>query len=709
MSPGLFFLNMYFLGGVSASFKMLACRDDMEGGSFLRASPSMKCWEGDHNRLAAGAIVVVIFYGIGVPCMYCWVLFCLLPRLGRGSEFVRAFNFLYERFEKRHWYHELVNLSRKIAFVAIAVFGAGEPLIQSVAALGVIIVALIIDLVTHPYVSDLYDVLEESLTLVQFVVIMLGVVLLASEETHPSWVTVIGWALMSFSFIMILYVAGTDIHAFALRRRAARLSSELPKCALSPVIFNTDYEDGLLVDWLRSQEEQDGAPGTPPFPLEAAEARPLSNLEIFRHVERMLLAALFNGELDAEEVESLDLKKQIEVVPYLLDGLVADPTGALPCNSELSSGSTTGAAAVDGLRAYMHGFRGICPFGSPPSVFFFSEQLRGSLPRWLFAVERTMERQLLHDLFFSLHTFAAQRSAKKNIWQRWSSRLIKSADSKKEAHEKTIIEAAEESGHPSEYGMLTGRWFAHLLMRKPAQESKEASFENKAVEGIYQRLKLLNSFILAEVVALVPIRDSKTLKLPQVFLEHNRGGAFASGSGRSTGQPARILSLDQRTAARQCIKQRVSIRVDNQLEIGFDEEFSIDIISQLYIPVFAKPRKKRSWEMATSAATGPPEAEEVVGVLICWNKRGKASSKAGFAFNETDTYMGRLVAELVVEHVHRLQDDALFKQEKRAATHLQLSLKRSALKRKKRAQEAGLLQGQAHGWSNANESHGSNE
>ena len=153
----------------------------------------------------------------------------------------------------------------------------------------------------------------------------------------------------------------------------------------------------------------------------------------------------------------------------------------------------------------------------------------------------------------------------------------------------------------------------------------------------------------------------------------------------------------------------VSIRVDNQLEIGFDEEFSIDIISQLYIPAFAKPRKKRSWEMATSAATGPPEAEEVVGVLICWNKRGKASSKAGFAFNETDTYMGRLVAELVVEHVHRLQDDALFKQEKRAATHLQLSLKKSALKRKKRAQEAGLLQGQAHGWSNANESHGSNE
>ena len=134
LPPGLFFLNMYYMMGVKTALEMLFCLDDGQGGRYLKADPSMACGTGGHVGYAVIAFVFVFLYLVCVPCLYCWVLFWVLPTAGRDSPMGKAFRFLYGRFLPRVWFWELIESFRKVVFVACTVFSV-EPLVQSVGAL----------------------------------------------------------------------------------------------------------------------------------------------------------------------------------------------------------------------------------------------------------------------------------------------------------------------------------------------------------------------------------------------------------------------------------------------------------------------------------------------------------------------------------------------------------------------------------------------
>ena len=101
-------------------------------------------------------------------------------------------------------------MGRKVIFVMVSTFGQGNGLRQSVGALAAVVVVLVTDMLYHPYVNDLYDVLEEVLCFVEFMVLLLGIVALVQPEVG-GWHEITAWVLLIAAFALIAYVAIVDI------------------------------------------------------------------------------------------------------------------------------------------------------------------------------------------------------------------------------------------------------------------------------------------------------------------------------------------------------------------------------------------------------------------------------------------------------------------------------------------------------------------
>ena len=130
----------------------------------------------------------------------------------------------------------------------MAIFGAGEAIKQSVGALSAVVVIMAADLMCHPYVKEIYDTLEEVLAFVEFMVLLLGLVALAQPEPG-GWHETTAWIMMVGAFMMIAYVACTDLRNVWQLRRTRKLTSHL-KITVSPSLFQINAFDSVLVDWL---------------------------------------------------------------------------------------------------------------------------------------------------------------------------------------------------------------------------------------------------------------------------------------------------------------------------------------------------------------------------------------------------------------------------------------------------------------------------
>ena len=79
--PGIvFYLNLYYITGISKAFEPFACTTTESGTSYLRAAPSIKCWEGEHLTILALDVIPLLIYFIGVPLVYSIILFYMIRK-----------------------------------------------------------------------------------------------------------------------------------------------------------------------------------------------------------------------------------------------------------------------------------------------------------------------------------------------------------------------------------------------------------------------------------------------------------------------------------------------------------------------------------------------------------------------------------------------------------------------------------------------------
>ena len=242
LPAGVFFLNMYYNTAISKAFSMLICIEDgANGRSFVQEDPELTCWEDEHTWLALGALVGVAIYLIGVPALFCYVLFWKIPASGLEKRRTLAiFGFLYTRFEPTLWYWELVEMLRKVMFVTVMQWGHKlDPATQSILALGGVSSIMILNIMNRPFHNNSYNLLENITTVTEFVCILLGMALISdpSREQQFEWVVIVVWSFLAASFSAIILTAALDV-LMLRRQRRARLVSNKTNCVVSWNLFN---------------------------------------------------------------------------------------------------------------------------------------------------------------------------------------------------------------------------------------------------------------------------------------------------------------------------------------------------------------------------------------------------------------------------------------------------------------------------------------
>tara|TARA_B110001452_G_scaffold196118_1_gene166099 strand:- start:4103 stop:8938 length:4836 start_codon:yes stop_codon:yes gene_type:complete len=638
LPQGLFYLNMYLMTGVKTSLHMLSCADDGNGGSFLRADPGIECWKGGHVGLAACAVLGVIVYLGVVPAIYSWVLFVVLPLRGRQSPAAKPFFFIFGRFEAEYFFWEFIESGRKVVFVFVAIFGEGYVLEQSVVALAAVVAVLILDLLCHPYVSGLYDVLEEVLAFVEFMVLLLGLVALA-QPAPGGWHEVTAWVFLVGALALIAYTALFDLDSVWQSNRTHRLRSR-HRLTLSPTIWHVGAFDSVLLDW-----------------LEQASPAELASLAQF---DEQLMRAHFSGALDARTKRTRQYTEQLKALPFMLNNMCGKPDGSLDSSGGTTVGSrvrhpTRGVGTVvelmddgrtrikfdagDGsthrykphrlqsmaplvttvgemLTKYLATVSGNQVFGGSamPMQHFFQRGARGALCAWLGqpSPESLEARVQLHGFFASIIAFADAQKAtmpwhvrlRKRLrvnlaHSRRSAQAQRAAAAEAKAHaaahatsmkslRRTVHHGLDETVHRDLGARALGRQATMVLF------GKSAACESRT-ERLLARLLTLLRCEMVEVVA-PPASESEQSDhgdpLPrseqlvaaavvhpsaQIVRRFNKGQAVWSTPGCAVGL---------------CATKRLPVFVENgRFKCGEEEgrlkqKYKVGEISQLCVPIF---------------------------------------------------------------------------------------------------------------------------
>lgn len=104
------------------AFSCINISDDKTPYTVLEKDLEMKCWESYHMFWAfVVALPSLIIWGVGIPLASFVILLQKKQNLDKMS--VRAsYGFLYEGYQSKYFYWEMIVLYRKLAIITISVF-----------------------------------------------------------------------------------------------------------------------------------------------------------------------------------------------------------------------------------------------------------------------------------------------------------------------------------------------------------------------------------------------------------------------------------------------------------------------------------------------------------------------------------------------------------------------------------------------------------
>lgn len=638
LPPGLFFLNMYLIMGVGTSLRMLACVNDHNGGQYLRADPQVQCWQGSHLGQAVGAVIGCCLYLGVMPAIYCWVLFYVVPSGGRNSRMGKAYRFLYDRFDPSwHWW-ELMEMLRKVVFVVVSIFGAGEGLEQSAGALAAVVVLMIADMLCHPYISNTYDVLEEILAFVEFMVLLLGMVALNSQTQEGGWHEPTAWIMLFFAFVTIAYVALIDLDSVWQLRRVRKLCRR-HNLVLQTSLFQLDAFNSLLIDWLYQ-----------------ASPKALHN---FGELEKQLNRAVYSGALK-DTSRTKQYEAQLTAIPFLLDNICSLPFSSLPTEAWDDVLSIN-----ELLRKYLRIVSTQPDDSSLPGHCFFRQNVRGALTCWLAQPHQLESRVLMCTFLRDIAAYAEVQAAGLSVGVRVNKLLISAGvNASDAAAQRDAIAKAKEAPKSKQKGDAADE---ELLSKRSTLTDMVLTIDpahSEMQKAIHTLLMRLIVELKCEIVEVVPADETAPSLVaaqvvhPSVMSVRRQNLKSSTAWNRDPSNP---LGL--------CVTTRETVFVDCALQDDrFNLPYAIGEISQVYVPIFSYKRLRLSELMSLSAAQisslmkvnsagttaqGNPEEEKggvrLIGVLRCANKFSRTSSRAGFAFEADDARCVASFASLIAE------------------------------------------------------------
>lgn len=396
--------------------------------------------------------------------------------------------------------------------------------------------------------------------------------------------------------------------------------------------------------------------------------------------------------------------------PFLLSNLCGRADGDLKIDNR---NANTVANSVDELLSrYLHGVT-CQPFGGQvPTHCLFNRKVQGALCAWLAQPPRLETRVLLHNFFLHILDFKRAQEAhlslhvrlKKSVLHYGTSQVTADAEraalasvelARSEAPQKesaVVQSKPKQKTHAAAHaapaaaaaaGVVTGvRKVPPLLKLSSRSKSSlsEASVVThdimhagaiklgKDTQQLLERLLTELRCEMVEVVAAPTKNDPTKQRLVSTAAVHPSAVVVRRY------HKSRPWSEVESTPVGLCAAKRETVQVENghftcdapvengryttRMEGEFALPYDVCEISQLCVPIFefqqntmanVTTRASQARASTTKLETVDGAERKLLGVLRCHNKYASSSSRAGFAFLDSDASLVRLFASLIAE------------------------------------------------------------
>ncbi|GAX73318.1 hypothetical protein CEUSTIGMA_g772.t1 [Chlamydomonas eustigma] len=178
----------------------------MAPGRYWASDYNLQCFTGYHNLLALYiGIPGVIFFSLGVPAFSAYFLYKNQHRL-REKGFIRSYGFIYGDYRDECFYWESVVMLRKLLIILVVVFLVTYGnVMQVVVALGIIIVAMVVQMIMDPYRLERMEFLERISLYGNTLLLYLSLLYTQSTFTGTSQ-TILGLALVVVNVLVVAFL-----------------------------------------------------------------------------------------------------------------------------------------------------------------------------------------------------------------------------------------------------------------------------------------------------------------------------------------------------------------------------------------------------------------------------------------------------------------------------------------------------------------------
>jgi len=252
------------LNGLERALEPFDCADAGGGKSYLRAQPSITCWESHHRLIVGINVIVICFWVVLLPLMYIYVLGVLVPARGPLDPATLAnFGFIYDKFETQYyWWHGVEILVRKVPLVLVSVFMT-HPIRRSIVMLCCVTTIMVVNVHAKPYIKRRYDVYDQVSSAFQAVTLLIGILVsfeAQSQRLQEASVTVdhfdsshvLDGAFYVLAVVMVFVVAPSmlaiDVYFYYECRDARRLCERHRISGLFARVGATSLDNGMLFD-----------------------------------------------------------------------------------------------------------------------------------------------------------------------------------------------------------------------------------------------------------------------------------------------------------------------------------------------------------------------------------------------------------------------------------------------------------------------------
>jgi hypothetical protein len=165
-----------------SAVKLLACRT-VGGKGFLDADFKISC-ESEEYMTWAGVVAVplLLLFTFGVPLLYALAMYRHVRR-GKLQSQRAVYGFFFSGFREEIWWFELWNTLRKSLFTISAIlFAPAGVMMQTWAALVLLMFFLVIFILSQPYKEDYLNHLERSALSINIITLLCGLGLFTNEH-----------------------------------------------------------------------------------------------------------------------------------------------------------------------------------------------------------------------------------------------------------------------------------------------------------------------------------------------------------------------------------------------------------------------------------------------------------------------------------------------------------------------------------------------